>query len=96
METPQIRPGLVRPAEADAGPPHSFAAFFRNAAAGNLVIQWVMALGVPADRVGVTTPDEFDGGQGMLLTVACPSAAIMAQAEEVCRQQGAEVHRPSA
>lgn len=89
MQMPQIRPGKVEPGD----PMPRVVAFFPNAAPGNAVIQLVMALGVPSDRLGVTPPDRMEGGQGMILSIACPDDALLRKVEEICRRQGAEVHR---
>jgi hypothetical protein len=89
METPQIRPGLVDHAESMP----RVVAFFYNSAQGNLVIQILMQLGVPNDRLGVTPPEQIEGGQGMILSIACPDDTIRAKVESICRQQGAAIHR---
>lgn len=89
METPQIRPGLVKGEE----PMPRVVAFFHNSALGNSVIQLVTALGVPNDRLGVTTPERIEGQQGMLLSIACPDEATLSRVETICREQGADVHR---
>jgi hypothetical protein len=89
MEPPQIRPGLVRPTE----PMTKVVAFFRNSAGGNAAIQLLTALGVPADRLGVTPPEQIAGGQGMLLSVGCPEDRLVPRVEQICRSYGAEVHR---
>jgi hypothetical protein len=89
METPQIRPGSVK----SAGSMPRVVAFFYNSAQGNLVIQILMQLGVPNDRMGVTPPEQIEGGQGMILSIACPDEALLAKVESICRQQGAEIHR---
>ncbi len=89
MEPPQIRPGVVR----DGDPMPRVVAFFHNSALGNAAIQLVTTMGVPADRLGVTPPEMIEGGQGMVLSIACPSEKIMTQVEAVCRQQGADIHR---
>lgn len=89
METPQIRPGLVKTPQ---GMPRVVAYFF-NSAQGNLVIQILMQIGVPNDRLGVTPPEQIEGGQGMILSIACPDEAMIAKVESICRSQGAEVHR---
>jgi hypothetical protein len=89
METPQIRPGLVE----NTGAMSRVVAFFRNAAEGNLVIQLMTALGAPADRLGVTTPEQIDGGQGMLLSIGCPDDKMIPRVEEICRRHGSEIHR---
>jgi hypothetical protein len=89
METPQIRPGLVKSAEGML----RVVAFFYNSAQGNLVIQILMQLGIPNDRLGVTPPEQIEGGQGMILSIACPDEKTLAKVESICRQQGAEIHR---
>ena len=89
METPQIRPGLVEDAESMP----RVVAFFYNSAQGNLVIQILMQIGVPNDRLGVTPPEQIEGGQGMILSIACPDDKIRAKVETICRQQGAAIHR---
>jgi hypothetical protein len=89
MEIPQIRPGLVK----DAGSMPRVVAFFYNSAQGNLVIQILMQIGVPNDRMGVTPPEQIEGGQGMILSIGCLDEAMLARVESICRQQGAEIHR---
>jgi hypothetical protein len=89
MEMPQIRPGKVD----DASPMPRVVAFFYNSAQGNAAIQLLTALGVPNDRLGVTPPERIETGQGMVLSIACPTDKIMAEVENVCRQQGADIHR---
>jgi hypothetical protein len=88
METPQVRPGKVQTAEAMP----RVIAYFYNAAQGNAAIQLVTQLGVPVDRLGVTTPERIEGGQGMVLSIPCPDDAIKARVQQICRGQGAEVH----
>ena len=89
METPTIRPGLVSNPESK----RRVVAFFRNGAGGNLAIQTVTQLGVPADRLGVTPPEQMENGQGMILSIACPTDAMVTKVEALCRHYGAEVHR---
>jgi hypothetical protein len=89
METPQIRPGLVKPAESMP----RVVAFFYNSAQANLVIQILMQLGIPNDRLGITPPEQIEGNQGMILSIACPDESMIAKVESICRQQGAEIHR---
>jgi hypothetical protein len=89
METPQVRSGLVKSTESMP----RVVAFFYNSAQGNLVIQILMQIGVPNDRLGVTPPEQIEGGQGMILSIACPDDATLAKVESICRQQGAEIHR---
>jgi hypothetical protein len=89
METPTIRPGLVKPAEALP----RVVAFFYNSAQANMVIQILLQLGVPNDRLGVTPPEQIEGGQGMILSIACPDEKTLTKVESICREQGAEIHR---
>lgn len=89
MENPQIRPGLVTNTE----PMPRVVAFFRNSAQGNAAIQLLTALGVPSDRLGVTPPEQIEGGQGMLLDVGCPDDGWIPRVESICRHHGAEIHR---
>ena len=89
MEMPQVRPGLV----SHEDPDRRVVAFFPNSAQGNLVIQLLTTLGVPGDRLGVTPPERIETGQGMVLSVGCPDEAIVAKVEDICRSQGAEIHR---
>jgi hypothetical protein len=67
--------------------------FFPNSALGNLVIQILAQIGVPSDRLGVTPPEQIEGGQGMILSIACPDEKILAKVESICRQQGGRIHR---
>jgi hypothetical protein len=92
METPQVRPGLVT--QADDMP--RVVAFFPNSALGNLAIQILTAVGVPNDRMGITPPEQIEGGQGMVLSIACPDSKTLAKVESVCRQQGGRIHRQRA
>ena len=89
MESPQIRPGLVE----DRGAMPRVLAFFRNGAEGNLVIQLLVAIGIPSDRIGVTPPEQIEGGQGMLLSIGCPKDILISKVEALCRSHGAEIHR---
>ncbi len=89
MENPQIRPGRVTNTE----PMARVVAFFRNSAQGNVAVQMLTAVGVPNDRLGVTPPEQIEGGQGMLLDVGCTDPAMIARVEELCRHHGAEIHR---
>ncbi len=88
MEMPQVRPGKVKPPEAMP----RVVAFFYNSAQGNAAIQLLTQLGVPSNRLGVTPPERIEGGQGMILSIACPDEAILRRVEAVCRSQGAEIH----
>ncbi|MDR3621800.1 MAG: hypothetical protein P4L85_20775 [Paludisphaera borealis] len=89
METPQIRPGAVSSPE----PKLRVLAYFYNAAEGNLAVQLLTGIGIPSDRLGVTPPDQLEGGQGMLLSVGCPTEALQAKAESILRKLGGEIHR---
>ncbi|WP_422929988.1 hypothetical protein [Singulisphaera sp. PoT] len=89
MEMPQVRPGKVEHTE----PLPRVVAFFYNSAQGNAAIQLLTAIGVPNDRLGVTPPECIEGGQGMILSVACLDETMMGRVEQVCRQQGAAIHR---
>jgi hypothetical protein len=66
--------------------------FFHNAAEGNLAIQLVASLGVPSDRLGVTPPEGIEGGQGMVLSIAC-SESQRPGVEATCRSLGGMIHR---
>lgn len=88
METPQVRPGLVQ--QTDSMP--RVVAFFPNSALGNLVIQLLTQIGIRNDRLGVTPPEQIPGGQGMILSIACPETTL-AKVESICRQQGGRIHR---
>jgi hypothetical protein len=88
-EPPQIRPGRV---ESDASQPRIIAQF-ANAAQGNMAIQLVTMLGVPADQIGVIPPDRLPRRQGMLLSIPCADEKVAAAVETACRAQGAEIHR---
>jgi hypothetical protein len=89
METPQVRPGLVTQAESMP----RVIVFFPNSALGNLAIQVLTQIGVPNDRLGITPPEQIEGGQGMILSIACPDEKILAKVESLCRQQGGRIHR---
>jgi hypothetical protein len=89
MEMPQVRPGAIKTTE----PMPRVVAFFYNSAQGNSAVQLISTLGVPNDRIGVTPPEKIEGGQGMLLSIACPDEKTRVRVEAVCRQQGAEIHR---
>lgn len=89
MENPQVRPGLVE----NQGPMPRVVAFFRNSAEGNVAIQRLMILGVPADRLGVTPPEQIEHGQGMIIDISCPDESWISKVEELCRHHGAELHR---
>ena len=62
--------------------------FFHNSALGNLAIQLLMQIGVPNDRLGVTPPEQIEGGQGMILSIAAPTRNLLARVESICRLQG--------
>jgi hypothetical protein len=89
METPQVRPGLVTQAESLA----RVVAFFPNSSLGNLAIQILTQVGVPNDRMGVTPPEQIEGGQGMILSIACRDGKMLSKVEAVCRDQGGRIHR---
>ena len=89
METPQVRPGRVTQTQAMP----RVVAFFYNAAQGNAAIQLLTALGIPNDRLGVTPPEQVEGGQGMVLSIPCPDEALIARVESLCRDLGAAIHR---
>jgi hypothetical protein len=89
METPQVRPGLVKHAEKMP----RVVVFFPNSALGNLAIQLLMQIGIPNDKLGVTPPEQIEGGQGMILSIACPDEKKLAQVESICRSQGGRIHR---
>ena len=89
METPQVRPGLVKHGESM----RRVVVFFPNSALGNLAIQLLMQIGIPNDKLGVTPPEQIEGGQGMILSIGCLDEAMLARVESICRQQGAEIHR---
>ena len=91
-ETPYVRPGKVTSPE----PAQRVVAVFRNAAQGNLVIQQMQVLGIPSDRLGVTPPDRMPEGQGMILSIPCPTDAVGMEVEKLCRQQGASIHHQRA
>ena len=92
METPQVRPGLVKSAESMP----RVVAFFYNSAQGNLVIQILMQLGIPNDRLGVTPPEQIEGGQGMILSIGCPDETMLARVESICRAAGGRDPPPAA
>ena len=92
METPQVRPGLVK--STDSLP--RVVAFFPNSAPANMTIQLLTQIGVPSDHMGVTPPERIDGGQGMILSILCPDDSALAKVESICRQQGAKIHRQRA
>jgi len=89
MEMPQIRPGRVSAAK----PVPRVIAFFPNSSLGNLAIQLLVQVGVPSDQLGVTPPEQIEGGQGMVLSIPCPSPEIITRVESICRSQGAKLHR---
>ncbi len=89
MQTPQIRPGLVSSAD---GMPR-VVVFFPNSALGNLVIQLLTQIGIPNDRLGVTPPEQIEGGQGMILSIGCPDDSMIKKVEAICRGQGGRIHR---
>ena len=89
MELPQIRPGLIK----NTDPMSRVIAFFHNAAEGNTAIQLLTTLGIPGDRLGVTPPEQIEGGQGMVLSIGCPEDSMIPKVEAICRRHGAELHR---
>jgi hypothetical protein len=89
MEMPQIRPGKVHGTE----PMPKVVVFFRDASLGNTAIQLAAQLGVPGDRIGVTPPERMPRQRGMIVTLGCPSEAIMERVEAACRKLGGEIHR---
>jgi hypothetical protein len=89
VELPQIRPGLVKDAETMT----RVVAFFPDAAEGNVAIQLITVLGIPADRLGVVTPDQIEHGQGMVLSIGCPDPKLVPRVENLCRRHGAQIHR---
>jgi hypothetical protein len=89
MEMPQIRPGAVKSPESRL----RVVAFFHNAAEGNLAIQQLIKMGIPSDRLGVTPPEQIEGGQGMILSIGCPDEKALSRAEVLCRKLGGQLHR---
>lgn len=89
METPSIRPGK----SLDSSPQSLLVAFFKSSAMGNSAIQLLGTMGVSGCRLGVTTPDEIPGGQGMLLSIGCSDESHAAKVEAACRDLGAIVRR---
>ena len=92
MQTPQIRPGLVTRTERMP----RVVVFFPNSALGNLAIQLLTQFGIPNDRLGVTPPEQIEGGQGMLLSIGCPDEKMVKKVEALCRSQGGRIHRQRA
>lgn len=88
METPQIRSGAVLSAETRL----QLVVRFHDSAVANLAIQLLTGIGVPGDRLGVLPPEKVEGGRGMILVAGCPTEAIRARAEAVCRKLGGETH----
>lgn len=91
MDVPRIRPGLT----AESRPPVRFLAHFPNSAPGNLAIQQLLMLGVPADGLAVTEPTGIEGGQGMLLAIAGVAGELDRRAEATCTRLGARIVRSS-
>ncbi len=85
MEVPQIRPGKVT----NTGTMPRVVAYFFNSAQGNSAIQLLTTLGIPNDRLGVTTPERIEGGQGMMLSISCPDPSQVPKVEAICKSQGA-------
>ena len=86
---PHVRPGAVKSPECKL----RVVSFFHNTAEGNLAIQMLTAIGLPNDRIGVTPPEQIEGGQGMVLSVGCPDEQFLAKVEETCRKLGGQLHR---
>jgi hypothetical protein len=89
MELPQIRPGLVK----NDGPTPRIIAFFPDAAEGNVMIQRLVIIGIRSDQIGVTPPEQMETGQGMVVSIGCPDPALVPLVEDMCRRQGAQIHR---
>ncbi len=89
MELPQVRPGVVH----DREPVGRVVAFFFNSAHGNSVIQTLTAMGIANDKLGVTPPEQIETGQGMVLSIPCPTEDLVSRVEDLCRMNGAQVHR---
>lgn len=89
MEIPQIRSGAILSPET----PLQLVVHFHDSASANLAIQLLAGIGVPGDRLGVLPPEKVEGGRGMILSVGCPTEAVRARAETVCRKLGGQVHR---
>jgi len=89
MQTPQVRPGLVKAGESVP----RVVAYFHNSSFANLAIQLLMQVGVPNDRLGVTPPEQIEGGQGILLSIPCPDDKSLTRVESICRQLGGKIHR---
>jgi hypothetical protein len=92
MENPQVRPGKVIPGQTKT----PIVAFFHNSAQGNSAIQQLIALGIPNDRLGITPPERTANGQGMVLSIACPTDGLISKVESLCRSQGASIYRQRA
>lgn len=92
MQTPLIRPGKTP----EPAPVSRVVAFFYNSAQGNLAIQLLGTMGIPSDRLGITTPDRIATGQGMILSIGCPNEALIPKVEDLCRRLGAQIHRQRA
>ena len=89
MELPQIRPGVIHEGSATT----RVVAFFYNSAQGNSAIQMLGALGIRSDQLGVTPPEQIETGQGMVLSIPCPTEALVTKVESLCRSHGAQIHR---
>lgn len=92
MQSPLIRPGRTS-SEQQQVLASTLVVYFRNSAQANAVIQLVGTIGVPADRLGVTPPDQLPDGQGMVLSIPCPDERTAAHVELICKQQGAAIVR---
>ena len=52
-----------------------------------------MTLPTLHELLGVTPPERIPGGQGMCLSIACPTLVLVSKVEDVCRRNGAKVSR---
>jgi hypothetical protein len=93
MDMPQVRHGLVKNS---GGHMQRVVAFFPNSAPANMAIQLLTQIGVPNDHLGITPPEQIEGGQGMILSIGCLDEKALMQVESICRQQGAKIHRQRA
>ncbi len=93
VQPTSIRPGALPDPATTPTPVHRLTAYFRNAAQGNLAIQLLVSLGVPANQLGVTPPEQIQGGQGLLLSIPCDRVEHFKTIEDLCRELGAEIHR---
>ena len=72
METPTHSSAAIRSPETKL----ELFVYFYNAAEGNLAVQLLTGIGIPGDRVGVVPPEKLEGGQGMVLSVGCPTESL--------------------